>query len=598
MRISAKLSLGLFSIFAAFLLGATVVLTMAFQPAFSQLEDRHHAAGVARIEAQLEALREEMLARVRDYAEWDDTREFIAGRYPAYVDDNFSGRWLASYNIDLAMILDDSGRVLWQSAHDQNGAQVNTFNMSRLAAEARRSVAQTQMPVSGVDWTIFGPMVFSAMPATGTDGRLSPRGLVVFARRLDAAGLAGLAQRNIALIDAAHAPPALTARLQSGAVSTWTQHGQTESLLPFFDARGQIAGAVLTGQTRDMVNLGHRVIGFALLLFALIAMLACGVLWMLIRKVVVKPLSSLERDFSRPSRMDEIAPVADDGAQDEIGGLKRAYNQLVARVHESRGAVEQAQRERTMAEAANQMKSQFLANMSHELRTPLNAITGYAELILEQLEEAPIDETRGDLEKIVAAARHQLRLVNEVLDLARIESGAMTLEIDLFDGGRLIEDAARIVEPLASANGNHLSVVVHEGLGMLRTDAFRLKQCLINLAGNACKFTQGGAVSINARRLRYAMGEGLEVVVADTGIGMSDDQIRTLFQPFVQADASITRRFGGSGLGLAITRNVVRLLGGEITVQSTPGEGTMFTLVVPIGLQDGECEAPPQALSA
>jgi signal transduction histidine kinase len=529
-------------------------------------------------------LRAEIAARVRDYAEWDDTRAFIEGRYNGYVAVNFKDDWLSHYDIDLALILDNRGRPLWKMARDESGALIQDFNAAALIAQARAAHG----PISGVAWTDAGPMLFVAMPSTGSRAQDAPRGMVLFARRLTASALAEQLRLNVSLIEALHAPDDVARRL-TDQTTTWIRAGIISTLIPLEDARGRVVGAVLTTQSRDIVALGDRVVGVAILLFTLIAAIACGVLWLLIRKVVVKPLASLERDFARPSHMDEIAPVSGAGAADEIGGLKRAYNQLVARVHQSRSETLEAQRERAVAEAANKTKSQFLANMSHELRTPLNAIIGYVELTVEHLEQAPPEEIRGDLEKVIEAARHQLRLINEVLDLARIEAGGMKVELDEFDAANLISDAVQVLKPLAAANGNVLKVIVDQEIGVIRSDAFRLKQCLFNVAGNACKFTKNGVVAIHAAIAHRPRGDYLEIRIADTGIGMNAEQLRALFQPFMQADASITRRFGGTGLGLAITHHIMEMLGGEIKVQSTPGEGSAFTLILPV---KGESDAP------
>ncbi len=229
------------------------------------------------------------------------------------------------------------------------------------------------------------------------------------------------------------------------------------------------------------------------------------------------------------------------------------------------------------AEAANSAKSQFLANMSHELRTPLNAIIGYGEIISEDAED---ETSRKDAERIMAAGRHLLALINDILDLSKIDAGRVELESVLFDPAALAQDTIETVQPMADARNVKLHLELAQHLGQAETDAFRIKQCLLNLLSNAVKFSPAGAVTLRVSR-EYADGrDWLVFAVKDTGIGMNEDQIARLFQPFMQADVSTTRQFGGTGLGLVISRNYAQLMGGDISVESKTGEGSTFVLRV------------------
>jgi signal transduction histidine kinase len=228
-------------------------------------------------------------------------------------------------------------------------------------------------------------------------------------------------------------------------------------------------------------------------------------------------------------------------------------------------------------EAANAAKSFFLAHMSHELRTPLNAVIGYSEM-LEEEARASQDRFVPDLRKIQGAARHLLELINELLDLSKMEAGKMELEAEEFDLDALLHEVAGTVEPLLRKNGNTLEVRCPAVLGRVRTDPGRLRQVLLNLLGNAAKFTQQGQVRLEAER---DGGRELMVRVVDTGIGISEEQAQRLFQPFTQADPAIHRKYGGTGLGLAICRHLCRLMGGDITLHSEPGRGSTFTVRLP-----------------
>jgi PAS domain S-box-containing protein len=233
---------------------------------------------------------------------------------------------------------------------------------------------------------------------------------------------------------------------------------------------------------------------------------------------------------------------------------------------------------RREAEAANSAKSQFLANMSHELRTPLNAIIGYSEMLREEAEERNLEEFVSDLEKIGSSGHHLLRLINDILDLSKIEAGKMELSLERFDLGPLIDDVVTTALPLAARNGNRLESECSAG-GTMRSDQTRVRQVLLNLLSNACKFTREGTIRLEARSSDG--DEWVEFEVRDSGIGMTEEQMGRLFEAFSQAEASTAAKYGGTGLGLAISRRFCRMLGGDIEVASVPGEGTTFTVRLP-----------------
>lgn len=259
--------------------------------------------------------------------------------------------------------------------------------------------------------------------------------------------------------------------------------------------------------------------------------------------------------------------------------LRTAYDGLEAKVAERTQELKEAME---AAEAANSAKSSFLANMSHELRTPLNAIIGYTEMLIEDFEDQGDAGTVDDLHRIEKSGRHLLNLINEVLDLAKVEAGRVTLDLEAVDVAALVDEAASTVRPIAERYGNILSVNVDIDLQYLETDRKRLFQCLLNLLSNAAKFTENGEVELTVRTRVIDEHPMIEFSVRDTGIGLTPQQLGKVFEPFEQADGTLTREREGTGLGLTITRRLAQMMEGDITATSAPGIGSTFTISIPI----------------
>src|SRR6202048_341272 len=238
---------------------------------------------------------------------------------------------------------------------------------------------------------------------------------------------------------------------------------------------------------------------------------------------------------------------------------------------------------------ASKHKSRFLASMSHELRTPLNAIIGVSEMLREDAEA--LKQDTEPLDRVLGAGRHLLALINDILDLSKIEAGRMELHLESFALAPLVEDVAKTIEPMATKNGNRIVVDCQTDLGTMHADQTRFRQALLNLASNANKFTEKGTVTIAAQGQRLEGRDWITIGVTDTGIGMTQEQMGRLFQEFSQADASTTRKYGGTGLGLAISRHFCRMMGGDITVESKPGEGSTFMIRLPRIVQSDETVA-------
>jgi signal transduction histidine kinase/DNA-binding response OmpR family regulator len=266
------------------------------------------------------------------------------------------------------------------------------------------------------------------------------------------------------------------------------------------------------------------------------------------------------------------------------GGFVLMYSDITAQKRaqfELAELVSRLEEARDQADEANRTKSAFLANMSHELRTPLNAIIGYSEMLKEEAQDQGLDDFLPDLDRIESAGRHLLGVINDILDLSKIEAGKMDVYLEDFDIAALFEELQSIARPLVAKNNNRLEVVCPDDIGAMKSDLTKVKQCLLNLLGNSGKFTSDGKLTLEVSRSQGPSGPMVAFRVSDTGIGMSEQQVGKLFQAFSQADASTTKKFGGTGLGLAITRHFCTILGGDISVQSKPGEGSTFTITLP-----------------
>jgi signal transduction histidine kinase len=329
---------------------------------------------------------------------------------------------------------------------------------------------------------------------------------------------------------------------------------------------------------------------------------------LLLLSVVYLMMQQLTRPVLQLARSAQLVAAGDldqhlpTTSRDEIGTLMSSFNTMIDGLREREQAERQrelAEREREVAEASSRAKSTFLANMSHELRTPLNAIIGYSEMLQEEAEDLNEPALASDLQKIQSAGNHLLSLINDILDISKIEADRMELHLEPFPISSLIEDVIDTSKPLAQQNKNTLVVNCSDNLGTMYADQTRTRQILLNLLSNACKFTHNGTITLHVVthwQQGYEPGEpsdsqvlcplnadGIIVFrISDTGIGMTTEQMNKLFTPFMQADQSTTRKYGGTGLGLAITRRLCQIMGGDVTVESMPDRGSTFTVTLPL----------------
>jgi signal transduction histidine kinase/DNA-binding response OmpR family regulator len=269
--------------------------------------------------------------------------------------------------------------------------------------------------------------------------------------------------------------------------------------------------------------------------------------------------------------------------------LQTLASQSVLAIENARLFKDSQSKSEQLAEASK-LKSQFLANMSHELRTPLNAIIGLTEMLHEDAQDLKRAEELEPLERVLRAAHHLLELINDILDLSKIEAGRMDIHVETFALTPLVEEVVATIAPAAAKNGNQLSVRCPATVGEMHADQTRIRQALLNLVSNANKFTEHGLVTVEVARVNTRGIDEITMAISDTGIGMSPEQVGRLFQEFVQADPSTTRKYGGTGLGLSISRRFCQMMGGDITVESQLGKGSIFTIRLPARIDSTQPE--------
>ncbi|HEY6467252.1 MAG TPA: ATP-binding protein [Candidatus Acidoferrales bacterium] len=375
----------------------------------------------------------------------------------------------------------------------------------------------------------------------------------------------------------------------------------------------------------DMSQWSSRAKSYAV--FLLICMLAAAFFALLIasrlQALISRPILRLEDTMRVVSAKQNYEVRALKFYDDEIGRLIDGFNTMLSEIQQRDAALQGANDElktrtqeledeilnrkktqeellgaKRAAEDASRAKSAFLANMSHELRTPLNAIIGYSEMIEEEIQDTGQIQNIQDVQKIEFAGKHLLALINDVLDLSKIEAGKMGLHLENFEVAMMIQEMTATLQPAIAKNSNTLQLRLADDLGTMRSDITKVRQILSNLLSNACKFTDHGLIALEASRSGAGSQEWITFRVRDTGIGISEEQQENLFKEFAQADVSIARKYGGTGLGLAISSRFAQLMGGQISVDSEPSKGSVFTVQLPVQVSAEKAEATsPKAQS-
>ncbi|MCC6229009.1 MAG: response regulator [Phycisphaerales bacterium] len=590
MKLTTKVILGLSTTVVLLVLVLGVIGHFVLGHSFEQLERYYAERNLARAKEAVESRVEAINVKLSDWANWDDTYKFVVDKNEAFKEANLQPSSIANLKLDFMLFYDPSGklleaRVLADEEHlvesppaaitdairvtggsagfekdgDMRSGLINLGGRTAIFCAKPILTSNAEGPTHGV--LMFGEFVddelrqyverFTKCPVTMTD--LAADGSDFDTADLPLESLAN-SKDDILVAPALGSPDAVR--------EGWTL------VRDVHDSPGL---ALRLDMPRPIFAQGRATQRY--MLFAVSGGCGfCGIILVLfLSRRVLNRVDRLAREVV--AAHESLAVRMSDAGPDEIGALASRINEMLSTIEQSQRELNEA---RVVAESANKAKSEFLSTITHEIRSPMTAVIGYADLLMEPgLSE---EQHRDHVSRIRRSGEHLLGVINDILDASKIEAGAMTIESVPCSVRQITDDVRSMVETRAKAAGISLVVDVAQSVpGMIASDPLRLRQLLVNLVANAVKFTKQGSVTI---RVDLADESTLRMRVEDTGIGMSPEQVDKLFKPFSQADSSTSRRYGGTGLGLTISRNLARLMGGNISVESRPGEGSIFTATV------------------
>lgn len=589
LKLTTRVILGLSTTVVLLVIVLGVIGHFVLGRSFEQLELDAVERNLSRAKEAVESRIEEVSVKLSDWANWDDTYKFVEDKNETYKETNLKAPSIANLKIDFMLFYDTRGNLV-------EGCVL--ADEEHLAESIPDAVAQTLQATGGpagldkdgdsrAGLVSLGgrTAIFCARPILTSDAEGPSHGVLIFGDFVDdqlreyverftksPVTLTDLAPMNAGVdTDTADLPLRSLANSKDDiliAASEESPDQVREGWALIRDVHGAPGLVIRLDMARPIFAQGRATQRYMLVAVAC-GCACCGVILVaFLSRRVLDRIDRLSREV-RSAQDSRSARMSEKGT-DEIGALASSINEMLTTIEKSQRELTEA---RVIAEAANKAKSDFLSTITHEIRSPMTAVIGYADLLMDGgLAE---DQRHDHVSRIRRSGEHLLGVINDILDASKIEAGAMTVESVPCSVRQVVDDVRGMVEGKAKAAGVELVVEVSPSVpGMIASDPLRLRQVLMNLASNAVKFTKHGSVTI---RVDLADESVLRARVEDTGIGMSPEQADRLFKPFSQADSSTSRRYGGTGLGLTISRKLARLMGGDITVESRPGEGSTFT---------------------
>ncbi|MDX2197521.1 MAG: ATP-binding protein [Phycisphaerae bacterium] len=566
-----------------YLFSTAIILT-----SFGRLERQMALRDTQRAKLVVEQRIEDVATKLNDWSTWDDAYDFVESLNPRFEKSNLNADALALMKLTAVVFVHAERGVVRSLEIDRNGEPIPASKSLLAACGLKQPLTTLDAPDShraGLMLDGERLLVVAARPIVRSDGGGPIRGALIFAAAVDdqfvkRATSISQAPLEVWPIAGANLPRDVQAVRQrfTTRAAPLVLHPNESTIAGYFpldDAGGKPVAIARVRGERSIIAYGRACVNYFLVVLMVVGLLVAVVLRAMLGPLVLDRVFRLRDSIRRISETRDLHQTLQAEGDDEIGDLAHAMNAMVRDLAAAQDELDDA---RTRAETASEAKGRFLANMSHEIRTPLNGVLGFSKLLIEE-RNAPEAERLDWARTIHSSSEHLLALINDILDFSKIDAGRMTLERMRCSLREMIGDVVRVQQVKAAEKGLQLSARFEGAMpASVQTDPTRLRQVVDNLVSNAIKFTRSGSVQVVARASSREGEPRIRIEVRDSGCGIPVEKLHSIFDPFTQADNSVTRQYGGTGLGLAISRQIALALGGELAVTSDVGHGSTFTI--------------------